>query len=492
MPPASRTRKKSPSPSPSPPRGEGNSARPARRKPRKPWAGRFKERTSPLVETYTQSVSFDHRLAPYDIAGSIAHAKMLAKCRIISKTDGAKIVRGLEKIRREIEEGRFTWRTDLEDVHMNVEARLTEMIGDAGRRLHTARSRNDQVALDLRLYLRDVVHENDRQIAALQRALLMQASRGQETAMPGYTHLQRAQPVLLAHHLLAYVEMLERDRERLRDAFKRINVMPLGSGALAGTPHPIDRAYAAKLLGFPRITRNSMDAVSDRDPALEYLAGAAILAVHISRLAEEIVLWNSAEFGFVRIPDSFATGSSLMPQKKNPDVAEIARGKAGRTAGNFIALLTVMKGLPLSYNRDMQEDKEPLFDTADAVGRTLAVMTALVSSISFDEQRMRAAVREGFMTATDLADDLVEKGVPFRTAHEVVGGIVRECQERGRTLDQLTLADLRRHEPAFDRKSLKRVDPLDSIRRRKSPGGTSASSVSAQIEFWDRRLAEDR
>ncbi|OGW61322.1 MAG: argininosuccinate lyase [Nitrospirae bacterium RBG_16_64_22] len=477
MPSASRTRRKS------------SAKAPVGRKPRKPWGGRFAERTDPLVEAYTQSVSFDHRLAPYDIAGSIAHAKMLAKCRIISKADGAEIVRGLEKIRREIEEGRFTWRTDLEDVHMNVEARLTEMIGDAGRRLHTARSRNDQVALDLRLYLRDIVHEHDRQIAGLQRALLAQASRGQETVMPGYTHLQRAQPVLLAHHLLAHVEMLERDRERLRDAFNRINVMPLGSGALAGTPHPIDRAFTAKLLGFPRITRNSIDAVSDRDPALEYLAGAAILAVHLSRLAEEIVLWNTAEFGFVRIPDSFATGSSLMPQKKNPDVAEIARGKAGRAAGNFIALLTVMKGLPLSYNRDMQEDKEPLFDTADTVGRTLAVMTALVSRVSFDEQRMRNAVREGFTTATDLADDLVEKGVPFRTAHEVVGRIVRECQEKGRTLDQLTLADLRRHEPAFDRKSLRRVDPLDSIRRRKSPGGTSPGSVSAQIEFWERRLA---
>lgn len=489
MPPASRTRKESPSPSPSPRSGEGNSARPESRKPRKLWGGRFAERTDPLVESFTQSVSFDHRLAPYDIAGSIAHAKMLAKCRIISKADGAKIVQGLEKIRREIEQGRFTWRTDLEDVHMNVEARLTAMIGDAGRRLHTARSRNDQVALDLRLYLRDVIHDHDRQIAALQRALLAQASRGQETVMPGYTHLQRAQPVLLAHHLLAYVEMLERDRDRLRDAFKRVNVMPLGSGALAGTPHPIDRAYAAKLLGFPHITRNSMDAVSDRDPALEYLALAAILAVHVSRLAEEIVLWNSAEFGFVRIPDSFATGSSLMPQKKNPDVAEIARGKSGRAAGNFIALLAVIKGLPLSYNRDMQEDKEPLFDTADTIGRTLAVMTALVGSISFDEERMRTAVREGFMTATDLADDLAEKGVPFRTAHEVVGRIVRECQEKGRTLDQMTLADLTRHEPAFDRKSLKRIDPLDSIRRRKSPGGTSPSSVAAQIEFWERRLA---
>ena len=457
-------------------------------KRRKPWGGRFEAETHGQVEAFTASIHFDQRLAPHDIAGSIAHARMLQKCGILSKAEGDAIVTGLEEILQEIERGEFRTDPALEDIHMHIERRLVEKIGDAGGKLHTARSRNDQVALDLRLYLREAIGKIRDQIRGLQEAVVAEAEVHLGTVMPGYTHLQRAQPILLAHHLLAYFEMFQRDRDRFADCLTRVNVLPLGAGALAGTTLPIDRAYVAKLLNFPKIAANSVDAVADRDFAVEFLACCAVLAMHISRLAEELVLWASAEFGFIELPDAFATGSSMMPQKKNPDVAELARGKAGRVYGSLLALLTVLKGLPLSYNRDLQEDKEPVFDAVDTIRQTLDVFPPMLKAIKFRPERMRAAAADGFLNATDLAEYLVTKGVPFREAHETVGRIVRECLESGQRLEVVPLQRLRVFSRAFEADVSKYITLEACIERRRSAGGTSSRLVGEAIRQAKKTL----
>jgi argininosuccinate lyase len=457
-------------------------------KRKKPWGGRFGGETHGQVETFTASIHFDLRLAPHDIAGSIAHARMLHKCGILSKAEVEAIVTGLGEIREEIERGEFRTDPALEDIHMHIERRLMEKIGEVGGKLHTARSRNDQVALDLRLYLREAIGQIRDRIRGLQEAVVAEAEVHLGTVMPGYTHLQRAQPILLAHHLLAYFEMFQRDRDRFADCLTRVNVLPLGAGALAGTTLPIDRAYAAKLLNFPKIAANSVDAVADRDFAVEFLACCAVLAMHISRLAEELVLWASAEFGFIELPDAFATGSSMMPQKKNPDVAELARGKAGRVYGSLLALLTVLKGLPLSYNRDLQEDKEPVFDAVDTIRQTLDVFPPMLKAIKFRPERMRAAAADGFLNATDLAEYLVTKGVPFRDAHETVGRIVRECLESGQRLEDVPLQRLRHFSRAFEADVSKYISLEACIERRRSAGGTSSRLVGEAIRQAKRTL----
>jgi argininosuccinate lyase len=445
------------------------------------WGGRFAGRTSETVEAFTASIDVDRRLYRHDIAGSIAHARMLARRRIISRREARRIVRGLQTIEREIEGGKFRFSAADEDIHMNIERRLIKRIGKAGEKLHTARSRNDQVALDMRLYLRDELKNISAAIDGLKRELGRAAKRHLRIIMPGYTHLQRAQPVLFSHHLLAYAEMLERDRERMRDCLERVNVLPLGSGALAGTTWPIDRRYVAGLLGFPRVSKNSLDAVSDRDFVLEFLSAAAILFVHLSRLAEELVLWSSTEFGFIELPDRYCTGSSMMPQKKNPDVPELVRGKAGRVFGHLQALLTIMKGLPLAYNRDLQEDKPPLFDTVDTVKASLEVMRGLMAEIKIKKERMTAAAGNGLMNATDLADYLVSRGVPFRSAHALVGEIVRVCVERGCKIEDLPLKELRRFSPRIERDVYKYLTPQAAVDRRRSEGGTASANVRRRL-----------
>jgi argininosuccinate lyase len=457
-------------------------------KRRKLWGGRFEAATNREVEAFTASIQFDRRLAPYDIQGSIAHARMLGKCGILGKGEVEAILKGLGEIGEEIAEGTFRFDPALEDIHMHIERRLTEKIGAAGGKLHTARSRNDQVALDLRLYLREVIGEIRERLRALQRVLVAKAEVHLETVMPGYTHLQRAQPILLAHHLLAYFEMFQRDRDRFADCLGRVNVLPLGAAALAGTTLPIDRAYVAGLLGFPKLAANSEDAVSDRDFAVEFLACGALLAMHISRLAEELVLWASAEFGFIELPDAFATGSSIMPQKKNPDVAELARGKAGRVYGALVSLLTLLKGLPLSYNRDLQEDKEPVFDAADTLRQTLDVVCLMLRAVKFRPERMRAAAAEGFLNATDLAEYLVTKGVPFRQAHEVVGRIVRACLEAGQRLEDLSLDALRRFSLAIEADVFRFISLDACVQRRRSAGGTNSRLVGEAIRQAKRAL----
>lgn len=453
---------------------------------KKPWGGRFRADTDRRVESFTASLSFDRRLAQVDICASIAHARMLGRQRIIPAKDARTIVRGLEAIAREIEGGTFPWRPDLEDIHMNVEARLVEKIGNAGKCLHTARSRNDQVATDLRIYLKDRIRVIDAAIGDLQRVILGKARRHLDVLMPGYTHLQRAQPILFSHHLMAYHEMLTRDRERMRGAFARTDVLPLGAGALAGTSFPIDRAYVAKQLGFSRVSENSLDAVSDRDFAVEFLAAAALIMIHLSRLCEELVLWTTEEFGFVELPDAFCTGSSIMPNKKNPDVPELVRGKTGRVLGDLMALLTVMKGLPLAYNKDLQEDKEPLFDAADTVEASVTILAMLVEKLKPRADRMRAAALRGFLTATDLADHLVTRGVPFREAHRIVGEIVAHCLDRGKDLTDLSVKDLRRFSPRFGPDSVLRISPEDSVSRRRALGGTARPTVRAAIARAER------
>ncbi|MEE9138511.1 MAG: argininosuccinate lyase, partial [candidate division NC10 bacterium] len=399
-------------------------------KRKKPWGGRFAGPTERKVEEYTASLPFDWRLYPYDIQGSIAYARALVKAGVLTEVEGGRITRGLEEIYKKLDEGQIDLDPAHEDIHMYIEHRLIEQIGELGGKLHTGRSRNEQIALDLRLYLRAEIGRIVHEIRVLQEALLDRAERHLDAVMPGYTHLQRAQPVLWSHHLMAYVEMLARDSVRFQDCLTRITVMPLGSGALAGTAYPIDRDALAQDLGFPEVSRNSIDAVSDRDFALEFLAGASIIMMHLSRLSEEIILWATAEFGFVDLPEAYATGSSLMPQKKNPDVAELARGKAGRVFGDLVALLTAMKGLPLSYNRDLQEDKEAVFDAVDTLRGTLQVLAPMVQGLRVDAERMRRATEEGFLNATDAADYLVSKGLPFRQAHEVIGTLVRYCLEQ--------------------------------------------------------------
>jgi argininosuccinate lyase len=437
--------------------------------------------THRLVESFTTSFPFDRRLYPQDIAGSIAHCEMLGRQRIISKTDAARISRALRQIQAEFDAGTFRASPADEDIHMAVERRLIEKIGPTGGKLHTARSRNDQVALDLRLYLRDEIARILTLCRQLRRALARLAGRHRDAILPGYTHLQPAQPVLFAHHCLAYAEMLERDEGRLRDCAARMEVLPLGSGALAGTTFPIDRAYVARRLGFRTVSANSMDAVSDRDFAIEFLGACALLGMHLSRFAEDLIVWSSQEFGFVELPDAFATGSSIMPQKKNPDVAELIRGKTGRLYGNLVSLLTTLKGLPMTYNRDLQEDKEPVFDSADTVTASLEVLAALVPELRVHRRRMRAAATAGYTLATELADYLAAKGVPFRDAHGIAGAIVRHCLERGAPLEALTVAELQRFSPRFGNDVKRWLSAEAAVRRRRVPGGTSPDNVRRQL-----------
>lgn len=456
------------------------------------WGGRFSEPTDAFVARLNASVGFDQRLYAEDIDGSKAHAQMLAAQGIIDKSDAEAIVDGLERVRAEIDAGEFTWDTALEDVHMNVEHRLTTLIGAPGGRLHTARSRNDQVATDLRLYLLRFIDGLVPEIDALQEALIELAERDGEAILPGYTHLQRAQPVLLAHHLLAYVEMLDRDRSRLMDCRARAAECPLGAAALAGTPFPIDRDATAQALGFTRPMVNSLDAVADRDFAVEFTAAAALGMVHLSRLAEELVVWSSQEFNFVELGDAFATGSSIMPQKKNPDIPELVRGKTGRVFGDLVALLTVLKGLPLAYNKDLQEDKEAFFDAADTFRDCVVAMARLMPACRVNREQMRAACDAGFVTATDVADYLANKGVPFREAHHVVGRLVAWCIVEQRTLPSLSLAEFQQFSDVFEDDICDAVTVEASVAARTSAGGTSPVRVAAALATARARLEARR
>jgi argininosuccinate lyase len=457
-------------------------------------SGRFAHSPGADVAQFTESVSFDWRLWQHDILGSMAHATMLQKIGVLSKKECLAIVGGLDAIAREIAAGKFKWKPELEDVHMNLEAELTRRV-PAGAKLHTGRSRNDQGALDLRLWLRDGIVSLLGEITDLQRALVSLGEKNPDVLIPGYTHLQRAQPVYLAHHLLAYVEMLERDCERLWDCRYRVNVCPLGSGAIAGSTLPLDRVLVAKLLGFVdasgklQLTQNSMDAVSDRDFAVEFCAAAALLAVHLSRLAEDLILWTSAEFNYLRIADAYTTGSSLMPQKKNPDVAELARGKSGRVIGNLVALLTLLKGLPMTYNRDLQEDKERLFDTADTVRATTRLMAALLRNARINRAACAAAASDPSLLATDLADYLVKKGVPFRQAHHVVGAVVALTERTGKPLNRLTLAELQSVDKTFGRDALAVFNLKRAMAKRNLTGAPGTREVAKQLARWREQLS---
>ncbi len=457
---------------------------------KKLWGGRFKQSTDALMETFSASISFDKRLYDCDIEGSIAHCKMLARCKIITSAESKKIIKGLQRILRECDEGRFEFSVCLEDIHMNIESRLREIIGPVAGKLHTARSRNDQVCLDIRLYLRKEVEDIVGELNNLCKALVAIAKKNIDHVIPGYTHLQRAQPVLLSHHLLAYVEMMLRDKERFLDAYKRINVMPLGSAALAGTNFPIDRKITAKLLRFPEISHNSMDAVADRDFAAEFCSASALVMMHLSRFCEEIVIWNSSEFGFLELSDAFTTGSSIMPQKKNPDAAELIRGKSGRVFGNLVSLLTLMKGLPLAYNKDLQEDKEPLFDTAETVKVCLRIFTDMMKSAKFIPIAKKELEASGFLTATDLADYLVLKGVPFRDAHEITGKTVAFCLEKEKNLTYLSLPELRKISKRFDKDVFEHIALNNSVDRKNVYGGTAKKQVRAQITRLTKKLKQ--
>ena len=452
------------------------------------WSALFSEPVDELVQRYTASVGFDRRLWRADIAGSLAHARMLAAQGIVGAQDLADIERGMAQIAQEIEAGRFEWKLELEDVHLNIEARLTALVGDAGKRLHTGRSRNDQVATDIRLWLRDEIDALHGLLAQLQRVLVDQADRHAEVVMPGFTHLQVAQPVSFGHHLLAYVEMFARDAERLADVRKRVNRLPLGAAALAGTSYPLDRERVARELGMDGICHNSLDAVSDRDFAIEFTAAASLAMVHVSRLSEELVLWMSQPFGFVALPDRFCTGSSIMPQKKNPDVPELARGKTGRVVGHLMGLLTLMKGQPLAYNKDNQEDKEPLFDAADTLRDTLRVFVEMLAGLQVRPDAMALAAQRGYATATDLADYLVGKGLPFRDAHETVAHAVKAASGRGVDLAALTLAELRALHPSIDADVFDVLSLRGSLSARDLPGGTAPAQVRAQVARHRTRL----
>jgi argininosuccinate lyase len=447
----------------------------------KPWAGRFNAPTDAFVEAFTASVSFDQRLYAYDIQGSIAHATMLARQGILTTAERDAIVSGLEAVRAQIDAGTFIWSIPLEDVHMNIETALTTAIGAAGKKLHTGRSRNDQVATDVRLWLRDEIDLIRLEIKRLQTALLDLAEREVDTILPGFTHLQVAQPITFGHHLLAWFEMLRRDSDRLADCRRRMNVMPLGAAALAGTTYPIDRNYTAELLGFAYPAENSLDAVSDRDFAIEFTAAAAILMMHLSRYSEELILWSSAQFGFIELADSFCTGSSIMPQKKNPDVPELVRGKSGRIFGHLMGLLTLMKSQPLAYNKDNQEDKEPLFDTVDNLKGSLKVYADMMGNVTCKRERMRAAAQQGFSTATDLADYLVRQGIAFRDAHEIVGKAVALGIRVGRDLSELTLAELQQFSPAIQADVFAVLTLEGSVAARDHLGGTAPKQVRAAI-----------
>jgi argininosuccinate lyase len=448
---------------------------------KKLWAGRFNEPTDAFVEAFTASVEFDQRLAPQDIAGSIAHATMLARQGILTEEERDSIIAGLETIRDRIASGDFPWSVELEDVHMNIEAELTRQIGSAGKKLHTGRSRNDQVATDIRLWLRDEVDIIIDGIQRLQQALLTLAEQEADTILPGFTHLQTAQPVTFGHHMMAWFEMLERDAGRFIDCRARMNIMPLGAAALAGTTYPIDRDFTAELLGFDAPAGNSLDAVSDRDFAIEFCAAASILMMHLSRFSEELIIWSSAQFGFIELSDSFCTGSSIMPQKKNPDVPELIRGKSGRIYGHLMALLTLMKSQPLAYNKDNQEDKEPLFDTVDNIRGSLKIFADMIPAISCRRDNMRAAAMKGFATATDLADYLVVRGIPFRDAHEIVGKAVALCVEKACDLPELTLDELREFSDRIQEDVFEVLTLEGSVAARDHIGGTAPAQVRAAI-----------
>ena len=458
------------------------------------WSGRFDEPVAELVQRYTASVDFDKRMALVDIQGSLAHAKMLAAQKIISSSDLSDIERGMTQIREEIESGIFNWQLALEDVHLNIEARLTQLVGDAGKRLHTGRSRNDQVATDIRLWLRGAIDGILLQLNSLRTGLVNLAEKHADTIMPGFTHLQVAQPITFGHHMMAYAEMFARDAERLVDCRKRVNRLPLGAAALAGTSYPIDRESVAKTLGFEGVCQNSLDAVSDRDFAIEFCAAASLAMTHISRLSEELILWMSPRIGFIDLPDRFCTGSSIMPQKKNPDVPELARGKTGRVNGNLISLLTLMKGQPLAYNKDNQEDKEPLFDSADTLLDTLRIFADMIPHIQVKAETMRAAALQGFATATDLADYLVKKGLPFRDAHEAVAHAVKTCASRGCDLADLTLEELKtachldNQSSLIDSDVFKVLTLEGSVSSRAHTGATSGAQVRLAIEKYRQTL----
>ena len=445
------------------------------------WGGRFQKETDQLVNELNASISFDQRLYREDITGSMAHARMLGDCGIISKEDAAAIIGGLQDILADIEAGKVTFTADNEDIHMNVEALLTARIGDAGKRLHTARSRNDQVALDFRMYVREQIPVMVSQLLELETVLCRQAKKYQTAVMPGYTHLQRAQPISFAQHLMAYASMFRRDVTRLEDCRKRLDECPLGSGALAGTTYPIDRWETAQALGFAAPMSNSLDGVSDRDYALELLSGLSILMMHLSRFAEEVILWCSWEFKFIELDDAYATGSSIMPQKKNPDVAELVRGKTGRVYGDLMSLLTVMKGLPLAYNKDMQEDKEPVFDAIDTVEMCLPVFAAMLDTMTVRTDNMRAAAGHGFINATDCADYLTKKGMPFRDAYTVTGKLVAQCTAQGKTLEELTLAELQAVSPLFEQDVYDALNLENCMALRASYGGPAVSETTRQI-----------
>jgi len=453
------------------------------------WRGRFKQSTADSLRTFSESISFDWRLFRHDIQGSIAHASALEKAGLLTAVELQQIKDGLLAIEADIDEGNFHWDIALEDVHMNIEAELTRRIGAAGAKLHTARSRNDQVATDLRLYLRDEILALQEGLRTLQRSLLGLASKNAEAILPGYTHLQRAQPVYFAHHLLAYIEMFGRDDSRLTDTARRMNSLPLGSGAIAGSTIVLDRHYIASLLGFDSVTRNSMDAVSDRDFAVELLNALALIGMHLSRLSEDVILWASAEFGYVTLSDAYTTGSSLMPQKKNPDVAELTRGKTGRLFGNLMSLLTTLKGLPMTYNRDMQEDKEPVFDSIDTIKNVLAVFTGMISETRVNAARMTTAADDWNLIATDLADYLVKKGVPFRHSHEIVGGLVALCNERTCSLANLGMEDYQNAAPQFGNDIYGLLNASASLAARKGIGAPSPENVRTELARWKKTLA---
>ncbi|MBN1636862.1 MAG: argininosuccinate lyase [Deltaproteobacteria bacterium] len=454
----------------------------------KPWAGRFRQNINQLVEDYSASIAFDKRLYRQDIEGSIAHAGMLASTGLLSEEESAAIISGLKKIREDIENGSFEFDPALEDVHMNIEVELTRRIGEAGKKLHTARSRNDQVATDLRMYVRDEIRSIKALLMDFLQTITEKAEAHVDILVPGMTHLQHAQPISFAHHLLAYFEMFYRDYQRFSDTFARVNVSPLGSAALAGTPHPVDRFMTASALGFDAPSRNSIDAVSDRDFVLEVVFAAALVMMHLSRLAEEIILWNSQEFAFIELPDAYCTGSSIMPQKKNPDVAELVRGKVGSVYGNLVSLLTMMKGLPLAYNRDMQEDKVPLFTTIDTLKASLEVMRGLMDGLSIKTDVLEKLLQAGFITATDIADYLVEKGLPFRDAHQITGNLVVHLEHQGKQLDQTSLDEFKKFSDMFAQDIFTYISPQNSVDRRTSYGGTARNNVRESLREASRIL----
>jgi argininosuccinate lyase len=452
------------------------------------WNGRFSEKTDRMVEDFTSSIDIDKRLYSYDIEGSIAHCRMLAKTSIISDEDAFALIEGLGLIKREIERGEFQFDKGLEDIHMHIETRLIEKVGKVAQKLHTARSRNDQVVLDVRMYLRDETSNTIKHLVVLAKVIVDLAKKYIDVVLPGYTHLQRAQPVLLSHHFMAYYEMFSRDIDRFNDSLKRINVLPLGSAAIAGTTYPIDREYTARLLDFPKVSANSIDAVSDRDFIIEYLSAASICMVHLSRMSEELILWSSSEFGFIELPDSFATGSSIMPQKKNPDVPELVRGKTGRVFGDLFSLLTMMKALPLSYNRDMQEDKTALFQTVDILNNCIEIYVKMLPKLKINQETMERATSKGFLNATDMADYLVAKGMPFRQAHGCVGGAVAYASSKKKELHELTLKELKSFSSHIRKDIFKILTTDQMINRRKSIGGTALECVKAAIKEAEREL----